>query len=198
MASVKERTDSGTLAVLMQHFFKVNFGQTSLPKTVADTEIYDQLDVQPGITRFFQGAYNPARSNWPNGNNFIAAESEHFVVLGIRAYQGFDAETPVPIDETDWQPGISDPILKNGTWNATINGLRVLRDVPMTVFDTNFLDTNASGATNDNRGIWWLWEPLVILGQTGIQLNLSLNAGVTPTEFSRVRFVLVGTSFIGN
>lgn len=187
---------SGTLATLMTKFFRDNYGLTSLPKTVADYAIYDQQPLAAGVTRMFQGTYSPARSNWPNGNNFIAAESEHMVIQSIKAYDCVEAL--LTIDEGDWQPGISDAIAKNATFDATINGQRVLTGIPLTVFDPNAVDTAFTGATNEDRGRFYLMEPLVVLGQTGIQINVNLNAGKTPTTNYNVRFELEGQRFIGN
>lgn len=185
----------GTLAALMQKFFRDNYGQTSLPKTVADYSIYDQQIVNPGLTPLFQGQFTPERSNWPNGNNFIAAESEHMVVQSIRAYQG---TRDTLLDEIDWQPGISDEVLKNGVFDATINGQRVLTGIPLTVFDNNALSTSEAGLTDENRGTYFLMEPLVVLGQTGIQINVRLNPGKTIPTGLAIRLELEGQRFIGN
>lgn len=186
----------GTLADIMQRFFEVNQGLTNLPKTVADYAIYDQQPLAAGVTRLFQGAFTAARSNWPNGNNFIAAESEHMIVQSIKAYQCVEAAAT--IDEGDWQPGIADDVAKNATFDATINGQRVLTGIPLTVFDSNALTTSDAGLTNEDRGRFYLMEPLVILGQTGIQININLNPGKTPTTNYNVRFELEGQRFIGN
>jgi hypothetical protein len=194
MATAKD--GQGTLAALMTKYFRDNYGFTSLPKTVADYAIYDQQPLAAGVTRLFQGTYSPARSNWPNGNNFIAAESEHMIIQSIKAYDCIEALAT--IDSGDWQPGISDAIAKNATFDATINGQRVLTGIPLTVFDSNASGASFSGATNDDRGRFYLMEPLVVLGQTGIQININLNAGKTPTQNYNIRFELEGQRFIGN
>jgi hypothetical protein len=186
----------GTLASLMQKFFRDNYALTSLPKTVADYVIYDQQPLAAGVTRLFQGQFNAQRSNWPNGNNFIAAESEHMIVQSIKAYDCVQALAT--IDQGDWQPGISDAKAKNATFDVTINGQRVLSAIPLTVFDPNAVDTAFTGATNEDRGRFYLMEPLVILGQTGPQININLNSGVTPTQNYNIRFELEGQRFIGN
>lgn len=189
--------NTGTLAEAMTRFFRANYGDISLPKTVADYQIYDQLFMVAGITQFFQGAFTVQRTNWPNNANFIAAESEHMIVQGFRAYDGVNAEAAA-IDETAWQPGIRDAIAKNATFDATINGQRVLTGIPLTVFGANDLSATVAGETNEDRGFYYLMEPLIILGQTGIQINVRLNPLVTPTLNYAIRIELVGQRFIGN
>lgn len=186
----------GTLAASMVNFFRENYGMSSLPKVVADFSIYDQQPVAAGTTRLFQGSYTPQRSNWPNGNNFIAAESEHMVVQSLRVWSAVSSSN---LDEVPWEIGVNDAKLKNATFDATINGVRVLTGIPLTAFDSGYMeDTVTAGRTDEDRGRFYLMEPLVILGQTGININLNLNTGVAPTANSKIRVELEGQRFIGN
>lgn len=191
-----ENEGQGTLAILMQHFFAENYGKTSLPKTVADYAIYDQLPLLAGVTQFFQNQFTAARSNWPNGNNFIAAESEHMVVQSLKFFEC--VEPLATINQGNWQPGVGNAIAKNATFDATINGQRVLTGIPLTCFDPNTLSATNQGATDEDRGRFYLMEPLVILGQTGIQINVNLGAGIAPLANYNLRCVLEGQRFIGN
>jgi hypothetical protein len=190
----KDPNRTGTLAYLMTNFFKANYGITDLPKTVADYAIYDQLPVAAN-TQFFQGQWTTVRSNYPGGS-FNTPQSEHMIVQGLRIFEAVQAAAT--IDEADWQPGATDPFLKNAAIGITINGQRVMTQLPLTVFDNNQLSATVQGATNDNRGFYWLMEPLVVLGQTAIAIDLINASGGTITPNLACRIELHGQRFIGN
>jgi hypothetical protein len=182
----------GTLVSLMTNFFRANYGDITLPKTAADFIIYDQLAVV-GLTtaNFFQGQWTASRSNFPNGT-FVAGQSEHMIITGIRLLDGAGAA----IQSIGWQPGIGDAISKNGMSTITINGQTVLLDHPNTAYDSNVLSATASGETDENRGFYFFYEPLVVLGQT--QLKLTMNFATAPTTANySIRVELHGVRFIG-
>lgn len=182
----------GTLVSLMTNFFKANYGDLTLPKTAADFILYDQLAVV-GTTQanFFQDAYTTNRSNFPG--QFILPQSEHAIILGLRVYDGANASVPA----TEWQPGVGDALTKAGLMSVSINGQVVLTQLPLTAFDTNKLSATASGETDENRGYFFFYEPLVLLGQQQIAVQVRwLTAPTTANQNLRVE--LHGVRFIGN
>lgn len=184
----------GTLALLMRQYFEKNYAKTKLPKVVADFIIYDQLPVTASM-QFFQNQWTAARSNFPN-SSFIAPESEHMIVQGFRFMQA--VQVAATINQADWQPGIFNPVLKNATFQVTINGTRVMTSIPFTAFDPNQLSATVQGSTNENRGFYYLMEPLVVLGQTSIAMDVTLPPGATITTDLALRVELHGQRFIGN
>jgi hypothetical protein len=187
----------GTLSVLMEKFFSLNYGKTTLPKTVADFIIYDQQPMVAGQTSLFKGTFSVTRSNWPNGNNFVAPESEHMVIQSLRFWEA-DLSNATPLDEADWQPGINDAVAKNATIDIVVNGQKVITQLPLTAFLSNYLDTNIQGQTNSDVGRFYLAEPIVVLGQTSINVLINLNPGKTPATDYGIRCELEGQRFIGN
>lgn len=184
---------SGMLVQAMVNFFRANFGVSDLPKTVADFVLYDQQAVA-GVTsiQYFTGNYSVARSNFPT-NNFQLPQGEHALILGIKAMTGANAA----IQSTDWQPGINDAITRNGLVTININGNRVITQLPLTAFDNTNLSATSSGETDDSRGMFYLYEPLVLLGQTS--MDALVTWGTAPTTLNQnLRFELHGIRFIGN
>lgn len=193
-ANLKTGDMMGSLARLMEKYFAANYGKTKLPKVVADFIIYDQLPVATTM-QFFQNQWTALRSNFPN-SSFIAPESEHMVIQGFRFMQAVEPSTT--INEADWQPGIFNKVLKNATFQVTINGIRVMTQVPLTAFDPNQLSATVQGSTDDNRGFFYLMEPLVLLGQTSINIDVSLPPLGSITTNLAMRVELHGQRFIGN
>jgi len=182
----------GTLVSLMTNFFRANYGEMTLPKTAADFVLYDQLAIV-GQTQvnFFQGSYAPNRSNFPG--QFILPQSEHAIILGVRVLMGANASVPA----TDWQPGAGDAIGKQGLMNISINGQIVLTQMPLTAFDSNALSATAAGETDENRGFFFFYEPLVLLGQQQITSQIQWT-GAPATPNLNMRLELHGVRFIGN
>ena len=183
----------GLLVAALTNFFSANFGKTTLPKVAADFAIYDQLPVVGATTfEFFQGQFTTARSNFPNGS-FIMPESEHALITGIRIYTGANAN---PI-ATDWQPGANDAAVKNGKMSILINGQKVLTELPLTQFGQVQLSATAQGETDQDRGAFYFYEPLVLLGQTGINVQVQFPAAPAVAN-TNLRVELIGVRFIGN
>ncbi len=182
----------GTLVSLMTNFFKANYGEMTLPKTAADFILYDQLPVV-GLTNaaYFQDAFTTARSNFPG--SFILPQSEHAIILGMRLMDGANAA----IQSTDWNPGVGDALTKQGLMNISINGQVVLSQLPLTAFDTNKLSATAAGETDENRGFFFFYEPLVLLGQNQIAVQIKWATAIA-TAVQNLRVELHGVRFIGN
>lgn len=182
----------GTLVSLMTNFFQANYGLSDLPKTAADFVLYDQLAVV-GLTsaNFFSGAYSVARSNFPG--SFVLPQGEHAIITGIKLLSGANAT----VTATDWQPGVGDALTKQGLITISINGQIVTTQLPITVFDPNALSATAAGNTSENRGYFYFYEPLVLLGQQQISVNVTW--GTAPTTANQnLRVELHGVRFIGN
>lgn len=182
----------GTLVSLMTNFFKANYGLSDLPKTAADFILYDQLAVV-GLTsaQFFTGAYTTTRSNFPG--SFVLPQGEHAIITGIRFAFGANAT----VSSTDWQPGVGDALTKQGLVSISINGQVVTTQLPLTAFDSNVLSATAQGATDENRGYFFFYEPLVLLGQQQISVNITWATAPT-TATANLRCELHGVRFIGN
>jgi len=182
----------GTLVSLMTNFFKANYGLSDLPKTAADFILYDQLAVV-GLTSasFFTGAYATTRSNFPG--SFVLPQGEHAIITGIKFLFGANAT----VASTNWEPGVGDALTKQGLVSISINGQVVTTQLPLTAFDSNALSATAAGATDENRGYFFFYEPLVLLGQQQIALNITWNAAPT-TANANLRCELHGVRFIGN
>jgi len=184
--------DTGSLAQLMANFFSANFGDITIPKTVADFAIFDQL-VAVGQTtlQFFNGQFTTARSNFPGGA-FVAPNSEHMLVLGLKLYEGANAT----VNATDWAPGVSDAALKNATLDVFINGQKVVTQLPLTMFDPNELSATNSGRTDDGRGVFYFYEPLVVLGQQIITIQVNIPTASAVANLN-LRAEIQGIRFIG-
>lgn len=182
----------GTMAALMTNFFKANYGDITIPKVVADFAIFDQL-VAVGQTtlQFFQGQYTVARSNFPGGQ-FVAPNSEHMLILGIRWMEAASAT----VNASDWQPGVSDAALKNATYDVFVNGQKVVTAMPLTTSDPNELSATNSGRTDDGRGMYYLYEPLVVLGQQIITIQVNIPTA-SATANLNLRCEIHGIRFIG-
>jgi len=182
----------GTLVSLMTNFFKANYGLSDLPKTAADFILYDQLSVV-GLTSasFFTGAYTTTRSNFPG--SFVLPQGEHAIITGIKFMFGANAT----VSSTDWQPGVGDALTKQGLVSISINGQVVTTQLPLTAFDNNVLSATVQGSADENRGYFFFYEPLVLLGQQQIALNITWNAAPS-TANANLRCELHGVRFIGN
>ena len=182
----------GLMVDALTKFFRANYGATTLPKTVADFAIFDQLAANAVILQYFQGAFTPARSNFPGGT-FQLPQSEHAFITGIKIYSGVNAS----VSASDWQAGANDAALKNGVMDIVINGQKVVTALPLSQFGQAADSATFAGETDSERGIFYFYEPLVLLGQTQISVNVSFpTAPATANLNLRVEFF--GVRFIGN
>lgn len=175
---------SGSMAELMQKYFADNFGKTTLPKRVADFQIFHNLSVVGKTTvNFFAGNYSTDQTNFP-GSTFTLPESEHMIIMSLKMYQGAAANP----EESNWVPGVSDALAKNGRLTLTTNGVVQLIDLPLTAFQ--------SVTTDDSTGKFDLMENIVILGQTNAQATVSFTDAPTTANLN-LRLVYEGIRFIG-
>lgn len=192
---------AGSMASLMQKYFADNYGKTDLPKRVADFVIYDQVAVGATSTAaFFQGTPSTTRTNFPGGS-FIMPASEHAIITGIRFCQGNNAT----LTSTQWSYGVYTAAFLNGEVTVTSNGETVLTQLPMSAFMSN-QDQNISpaatpgapyikGVTSDDAGMFYLIEPIVLLGQTDIKTTVTLKSNAAAND--NLRIELHGVRFIG-
>jgi len=179
----------GVLVRLMVKFFQDNFGAVTLPKRVADFIFYDQLAaVGATVLAFYDGAFSPDRSNFPGGT-FVLPQSEHALITGVRLLEGANASP----DETAWTYGVNDALAKNGTLDVLINGVVVLKSIPLTAFQPG---GSANQGTNENVGTFFFMEPLVLLGQEDITVRVSFGNAPTTANYN-LRVELMGIRFIG-
>lgn len=184
---------SGSLAALMVQYFQANYGRTDLPKVVADYIIFDQLAaVGQTNLQFFNGQYTTARSNFPGGS-FVAPNSEHMLILGIKFLSGANAT----VNATDWQPGVEDAALKNATMDVQVNGIKQMTGLPLTAFDPNELSATTAGRTDGGRGMFYLYEFITLLGQQQLVINVNIPTA-SATANLNLRAELHGVRFIGN
>lgn len=192
---------AGSMASLMQKYFADNYGKTDLPKRVADFVIYDQVAVGATSTAaFFQGTPSTTRTNFPGGS-FIMPASEHAIITGIRFCQGNNAT----LTSTQWSYGVYTAAFLNGEVTVTSNGETVLTQLPMSAFMSN-QDQNITaaatpgapyikGVTSDDAGMFYLIEPIVLLGQTDIKTTVTLKSNAAAND--NLRIELHGVRFIG-
>lgn len=192
---------AGSMASLMQKYFADNYGKTDLPKRVADFVIYDQVAVGATATAaFFQGTPSTTRTNFPGGS-FIMPASEHAIITGIRFCQGNNAT----LTSTQWSYGVHTAAFLNGEVTVTSNGETVLTQLPMSAFMSNINQNITAaaapgaptpmGVTNDDAGIFYLIEPIVLLGQTDIKTTVTLKSNASAND--NLRIELHGIRFIG-
>jgi hypothetical protein len=192
---------AGSMATLMQKYFADNYGKTDLPKRVADFVIYDQVAVGATATAaFFQGTPSTTRTNFPGGS-FIMPASEHAIITGIRFCQGNNAA----LTSTQWSYGVYSAAFLNGEVTVTSNGETVLTQLPMSSFMSNQNQNitaavapgapSIAGVNNDDAGMFYLIEPIVLLGQTDIKTTVTLKSNASAND--NLRIELHGIRFIG-
>lgn len=189
---------AGSMAALMQKYFADNYGKTDLPKRVADFVIYDQLKVGATTSaQFFQGTWSASRTNFPGGS-FSMPQSEHAIITGLRV---LDASTAGNVETSQWNYGVRTSQFLNGELTVTSNGETIITQLPLTAFQSNVNanaaagTASAAGETDSDAGMFYLIEPLVLLGQTDIKTNLLLKTAATANDCLRVE--LHGIRFIG-
>lgn len=183
----------GELVGLLRNYFAANGGKSDMPKTVSDFILYDQLAIVGNkAVNFFAGTYSEARSNFPG--SFQLPQGENALILGYKVMVGANAT----VAATDWQPGVGDALTKQGYFTTTINGQVVNTAIPFTGFDFNTLSATASGATDDNRGFYSLYEPLVLMGQQQIAITAQWPVAPPATANLNMRIELHGIRFIGS
>lgn len=152
-------------------------------KTIAYQVLNDarQLNGQT-ITDYFTGPLDPQQTNIEN--SYTRPESEHFLIVAIRCYYGSGAVTAC-----DFTRGIPENInTTNSTIDLYVNSVRMLKEIPLTVFNEN---TFAS----ENRGTLLLDEPILWQGQEDMLLQVK-NKSNEAFSNECLRFDLVGIGMI--
>lgn len=114
-----------------------------------------------------------------------SADSEHFMVGGIKLMQGTNAN----IDATDWQNGISDSALKNGIIKIQNAGSLEITSIPLTAFlqSINNADLDA--------GTLILTKPFLWVGKTKIVITVTLPI-VNAVSNMNLRIELIGNKLV--
>jgi len=181
----------GKIEEAFLNYLKKSDAKVNQSKTIATQILYHQKEVL-GLNSvdFFTGQKDADGSNI-NGS-FVRPESEHFVIYGIKCYLSPNGGTPITADRIYENGILSNPNLVdfvplNAVFSVTINSVRVLKNVPLTEFD--------SLSTAETGGFFLLNEPLLWQGQTELKLNLKAKTGQTFNDES-MRFELVGIGLI--
>ena len=112
-------------------------------------------------------------------------DSEHFLIVGVRAYSGVNAV----VGSTPWVPGISDALAVNGFFTITNNGSVEIKDMPLTSF------VLSTGNSDTEGGFLVLDKAILWVGQTVLSLTTNFPT-VTATATFNLRFELEGIKFI--
>lgn len=170
-------------------YLKDSGAKVTQSKTIASQILYHQKDLTGlNSTEFFTGEKVNGMSNI-NGS-FVRPESEHFVIYGIRCLY---AEEASPLPDTIYNNGIlsnlvlSGPVPVNSVFSMTVNSIRVLKNVPLTEFD--------SLSTDETGGFFLLNEPVLWMGQTELKIALNAKPGQTYAG-ENIRFELLGIGLI--
>jgi len=118
-----------------------------------------------------------------NGLNY--PDSEHFLIFGIQAFDGAAAA----IGSTNWQPGISDAIAKNGQMTVTNNGTKVLKDYEI----RNFLPSTGNADVSESYIV--LDKPILLRAQTTLDITLNFSTVVATANYN-IDMDLFGYKFI--
>lgn len=174
-------------------------------KSIAYQSLYHQKNVG-GRTQaqFFTGTFENENTNIDTGS-FVRPQSEHFLIYGIKVW---DAVYTPPEGGTNFPQllkgaysadnnagaGEIDASIANATYDVIINGIRVIKAMPL-IYHDNTLVTGQRGEIS-------LSQPLIWMGQSELQLNVSCNSTTNPfpdasTEFeTALRFELIGIGLI--
>lgn len=134
---------------------------------------------------FFTGTCNPSNAS-TNLEQFIPNESEHMLILGIRAFEGTGATFPA----TAWKKGLITADVMNGEFDVKINGVVRLKKTPLSVFSNS-----GSADTFPSAGFYLPVEPLVWGGQEELVLGSYWDTA-PGTANQNLRFELYGVGLI--
>lgn len=111
-------------------------------------------------------------------------ESEHFIVLAMKLSQAVDAN----LNESDWDGGITNKLLKNYKLSISNNGTIVIKDLPLTSFPNS---------TAENlSGVYMLDRPILWVAQTALTATLNTEFTIAATANLNVRIELIGFKLI--
>jgi hypothetical protein len=162
---------------------KCNIDQS---KTIATQVLYHQVELNgQSAVDFFTGNLDTANTNIVG--SFVRPQSEHFVIYAIRIYQGSGSPSIYLPGYDQFDPVIN-PAYSNSYFSLQVNSVRVLKNVPVTEFDTE--------NTNNYRGYFLLNEPIIWEGQTEAKLTLQAPQGTLFPADLAIRFEFVGIGLI--
>lgn len=169
-------------------------------KTIASRSIYHQKQIT-GLEKinFFSGQYLATETNL-EGSTFQRPLSEHFVITAVK-FSIAQNGASVAANDVVYTDGISGNInigvssfkLQKATFSMEVNGIRYLKNVPLSESDA--LDDT------DNQGIIQLNEPIIWPGNTNAEILVSSKPGqpfgdTGLGEFQFLRVELLGLALI--
>lgn len=95
------------------------------------------------------------------------------------------------VSEQQWSRGIANApagLLANSFLSISVNSVRLLKNTPLTEFETSI--------TTKDRGTMFLDEPILWQGQTELKMDLQNNSGIPYEADTFIRFDLVGIGLI--
>lgn len=107
-------------------------------------------------------------------SGFTYNDSEHFIVLQIAVYEGANAT----LAATDWEPGVSDNLAKNGNLSFRVNGAQVLAPTPFTRFIPSTGNATVQGYYLP------LAKPIFIQAQTTFEIVGQFPTVVSTTNYN--------------
>lgn len=134
-----------------------------------------------GIT-FFNGAASTDAKNFPD-TSAKRNKGEPVYITRIRCVSGASAT----LKATDWIGGVQSAELQNGTFSLTIGSIQ-LKDIPMTVF-------NSDGTETSELGFWELSKPIMLADQQDFSLTTSFDVALA-TANQNLGFELHGVGQI--
>lgn len=119
--------------------------------------------------------------NYNTQGGFRSA-NEHIAVYAIKIMQGLNAGA---ITAKDWQPGLNEATLQNGTFNLTVAGTNVLRTIPLTAF-------NGDGSESSEQGVYNLNAPILIPAQQPVTCTIQLSAAAVADSAIQIQLLSFG------
>lgn len=142
-------------------------------KTISFDILYHQKDfTNLAVNELFTGEFIQANTNI-EGNSFVRPNSEHFLIFGMGGY----VSDKLGAGTGQWNKGFTsdlaftdapEGIFTNATLDFLNNGIKVLKDMPLTEFDNENLGGN-------DRGILWLDQPILWQGAEAIKITIKSN-----------------------
>jgi len=156
--------------------------EISNSKTISSQALYHQVNVGGSLVNtFFTGTLTTGETNIEG--SFVRPQSEHFVIYGIRIFEGIDSS----VIDTNWVAGITTAEIENGNFTITNNSEVELKNYPMT--------EALAGLTTKDQGLILLDQPIIWAGQTSLSLVFSMFS--TPgSADANVRIQLLGMGLI--
>lgn len=147
-------------------------------KTVADINFFHGRTVAALIAQnFFDGDTGGEFTNMPQ---FIRPTNEFALILGMRLSEGANAN----VEQTVWTPGLA-TVIKNGTFNFTVNGV---------IYRSNYpLLASIAAAEDIDQGIIQFDQPILIGDQEPFKIDVAFETAPVATTNLLIELIGIGT-----